>query len=138
MSLKGSPELRARLRSIKLAFKPLGKNWATDTASYARGHVPSKTGRLKRSIRVKNASQRRATVVGHYTASFVDAGAREHDIRAKKSPRLIFRADGRTIFARKVHKPRIGPRRFKRAAAMAALAKNPVAQQVIKQWNDAR
>ena len=88
MSLKGAPELRARLRAIKLAFKPIGKSWATDTAAYAKGHVPRRTGRLQQSIRVRNASQKRATVVGHFSANFVDAGTKAHDETPKKKQTL--------------------------------------------------
>lgn len=145
MSLKGGPELRARLRAIKQSFKPIGKNWATDTAAHARGHVPKKTGRLARSIRVRNASQKRATVVGHFTANFVDAGTKAHDIRPKKARTLAFAGavqgpgspGGRTIFSKRVHHPRTRPQRFKRAAALYGLQKNPMALEVIRQWNEA-
>lgn len=135
--MKGSPELRARLKAIKVAFKPLGKGWAKDTASYARGHVPLRTGRLQRSIRVKNASQRRATVVGHYSANFVDAGAKAHTEVPRKARNLVFTSQGRTIFSKKVHKPRIAARPFKRRAALEGLRKNPMAEAVVRQWNEA-
>ncbi len=149
MSLKGGPELRARLRAIKQSFKPIGKGWATDTAAHARSHVPHRTGRLMRSIRVKNASQRKATVVGHFSANFVDAGTKAHDIRPKKSRTLAFTgtvsgpsigggsSGGRTIFSKRVHHPRTKAQRFKRAAALEGLRKNPMALEVIRQWNEA-
>lgn len=137
MALKGSRELRARLKAAGLMFKPYGKQWADTTAEEARRRVPVDTGRLKKSIRRKNATQRRATVVGAYWANFVDAGSKEHDIKARKAPRLIFQAGGRTIFAKKVHKQRIAARPFKRDAALAALRKHPMSETLIAEWNRA-
>lgn len=137
MSLKGGPELRARLKAIRLTFKGYGRTWADTTAEEARRRVPVATGRLQKSIRRKSATQRRATVVGHYSANFVDAGSKQHDIEARRAPALIFEAGGRTIFARKVHKQRIGPRQFKRAAALAALRRHPMSEELIELWNKA-
>lgn len=138
MSLKGAPELKARLRAIKLAFKPAGKAWGVDTVAEMRRRTPRKTGKTAASYRVRNNTQTKTTVVGSFVANFIDAGTKEHTEVPKRAKALRFTSSGRTIFAKKVHKPRIGARRFKRAAALAALAKNPIAQQVIKQWNEAR
>lgn len=137
MSLRGSKELRARLKAIRLTFKEYGRPWADTTASEARKRVPVATGRLQQSIRRKSVTQRRATVVGHYSANFVDAGSKAHDIVPRRKPLLIFEAGGRTIFARKVHKQRIGPRRFKREAALAALYRHPMSETMIDLWNKA-
>lgn len=137
MSLKGGPELRARLKAIRLTFKEYGRPWADTTAEEARKRVPVATGRLRQSIRRKSVTQRKATVVGHYSANFVDAGSREHDIVPRRKPLLIFEAGGRTIFARKVHKQRIGPRRFKRASAEAALRRHPMSETLTRLWNKA-
>lgn len=137
MSLQGGDALRARLKALRLTFKVYGRTWADATATEARARVPVRTGRLRGSIRRRNATQRRATVVGHYSANFVDAGSKAHDIRAKRSPALIFEAGGRTIFAKKVHKQRIAARRFKRPAADAALRKHPMSETLIDLWNEA-
>lgn len=137
-SLKGGPELRARLKAIRLTFKDYGRKWADSTADEMRTRVPRRTGRLYKSIRRKSATQRKATVVAHYSANFVDAGTKAHDIRARKGGHLIFQVDGgRTIFARKVHKQRIGPRRFKRASALAAMRRHPPSDELVRLWNDA-
>ena len=80
--LKGGPELRRKLKAIQLTFKPVGRKWADATADVARERVPVKTGRLRQSIRRKNATQKRATVSAHYTATFVDGGTKAHDIVA--------------------------------------------------------
>lgn len=137
MSLKGAPELRARLKAMRLTFKVYGKTWADATAAEARSRVPVRTGRLRNSIRRRNATQRRATVVGHYSANFVDAGSKAHDIRPKRRPTLIFEAEGRTIFAKKVHKQRIAARRFKRPSMEAALRKHPMSDTLTDLWNKA-
>lgn len=139
MSLQGGPELKARLRAIRLTFKQYGRVWNEATAQNMRrsGKWNDRTGRLRRSIRRKSATQRRATVVGHYTANFVDAGSKAHDITARRAPRLIFQAGGRTIFARKVHKQRIAARRFKRPAALEALRQHPMRETMIDLWNKA-
>lgn len=137
MSLKGGPELRARLRAIKLTFKPVGKAWADTTASEMRRHIPRRTGFTAGTIRRRNATQRKATVVGSFVTNFIDAGSKAHDIKPKRATRLVFQAEGRTIFAKKVHKQRIAARPFKKAAALEGLRRNPMAAELINQWNRA-
>lgn len=137
MALKGSRELHARLRAIKQTFKPVGKAWATDTVSYARAHVPVKTGQTQRSIRVRNASQKKATVVGRYVVNFIDAGTREHSEQAKTRRVMRYGTGDAVMFRKRVRHPRVAPRRFKRAAAEYGLRKNPMAVELVKQWNQA-
>jgi hypothetical protein len=139
VKLKGSRELKARLRAISQSFKPIGKKWADDTAKLARARVPQRTGRLRQSIRRKNASQKRATVVAHYTAYFVDKGPRPHTIKARRGRKglLIFEGRSDTIFAPKVRHRGYRGRPFRHRAAMEALERNPMAEEVIKAWNAA-
>jgi hypothetical protein len=136
-SLKGTKQLNARLRAIKQTFKPAGREWAEEAANQMRSDVPQKTGRLRRSFRVKSATQKRAQVGGHYTAFFIDKGTKAHAIRAKKAPRLIFQADGRTIFAKKVNHPATRAQPFRGRAAREALRRKPMAASLIKLWNKA-
>jgi hypothetical protein len=138
VSLRGSPQLRARLRAIKLTFKPLGKEWADETAAIMRTEVPSKTGRLRASIRRRNATQRKATVVGHYTAYFIDKGTKRHDETPKKATALRFESGGNTIFSRKVDHPRTAARPFRKRAAQEGLRRHPMAAELIREWNSAR
>ena len=105
-SLKGSPELRRRLKAIKTVFKPAGRDWADFTTAEAKRLVRVDTGKTQRSIRRRNASQKKATVVGNYPVNFIDAGAKAHDIVAKRHTALKFNAGGQTVFRRKVHKQR--------------------------------
>lgn len=138
MSLKGGRELRARLKAIKATFKPLGREWAKDTYKAARPMVPSKTNRLRRSMRVLSATAKRARVGAHYTAYFIDKGPKPHVIAPKRAGgRLVFKSGGRTIFARKVNHRGYRGRPFRRRAALEGLRQNPLADAVIKQWNEA-
>lgn len=142
MSLKGASDLRSRLRNLKLTFKGYGRTWADETGREAKRRVPNRntkwsTGRLHDSIKRRNATQKRATVVAHYTANFVDAGSKAHDVTAKgRSLRGFVGSGGQTIFSKKVHKQRIAPRRFKAASAHAALRKHPIKETMIELWND--
>lgn len=138
MSLKGGPELRARLKAIKQTFKPAGKEWADEVVVLAKGMVPSKTGRLRGSIRRKNATQRKATVAAHYSAFFVDKGTKRHDIHPRRSSSLVFQGrSGNTIFARKVDHPRTSAQPFRDRTAREALRRRPMAAAMIKLWNRA-
>lgn len=136
MPLRGTPELRARMRAIKLAFKPIGRNWAEDTVHLAQARVAVRTGATRRSIRVKNASMKKASVLAIWGARFIEQGTKAHDIKARRKTVMRFEANG-TIFARKVHKPAQGARPFLEPAAEAALRKNPMAAELIKLWNEA-
>lgn len=138
MSLKGSPELKARLRAIGLSFKPIGKSWADETAKLLRQHTPVDTGETRKSIRRRNATQRRATVVGSFKVRFLNSGTRAHTEVPKNKRSLRFEGSGRTIFAKKVHHPRTTGSHYLRRDAMAVLERHPMATELIRQWNEAR
>lgn len=137
MSLQGGPELKARLKAIRLAFKPIGKDWADETAKIARGMVPVRTGRLRQSIKRRNATQKRATVVAHHTAYFVDKGPKPHLIKPRRGSHLIFQAGGRTIFARQVNHRGYRGRPFRARAAQAGLRRTDLDGKLIAEWNRA-
>lgn len=118
-------------------FKPTGRDWADETAKLARGMVPSKTGRLRGSIRRKNASQRKATVVAHFSAYFIDRGTKAHVIRPKRKGSLKFQSGQNTIFSKRVNHPRTSARPFRERAAREGLRRHPLAAQLVKQWNEA-
>lgn len=141
MALRGAPELRRRLRAIRQVFKPVGREWADLTAENARRNIRRvgavDTGRTVASIRRRNASQRKATVVGHYPVNFIDAGVKAHDIVPKRVTAMKFESGGETVFARKVHKRAIPARPFKVKSAQDALAKVDILRDLIKLWNEA-
>lgn len=136
-SVRGSRELRARLRAIQQTFKPAGREWAEEAAEIMSHAVPVRSGRLQRSFRVKNASQRRASVAGHFTAFFIDAGTKAHEIKARKAPRLIFNVGGNTIFAKKVNHPATKAAPFRERSAQEALRRKPLVTKLIELWNRA-
>jgi hypothetical protein len=136
-NIRGKAELNARLRALKLAFKPIGRSWAKETVTLSKPQVPVRTGKTRRSLRVRHANQRRATVYGSFVASILDKGAKPHTINAKPGKHLIFSAGGRTIFARKVHHRGVRGRRYATRAAREALRRTPMAQHLIDQWNQA-
>jgi hypothetical protein len=135
MSLQGGTELKNRLRALKLSFKSYGRKWGTTAADIARPQVPVRTGRLRKSIRLRNATQRRAVVVAHYTAYFVDKGPKRHQITAKGKG-LIFTAGGRTIFTKKVNHPGYRGKPFRASAAHGALRRHPLSEGLIDAWNN--
>lgn len=137
MSLKGSAEFKARLRATKLMFKTAGRDWADATARAARPMIPQRTGETRRSVRRRNATQRKATVVGKYVAYFIDAGPKPHTIAAKRGRMLRFEANGNTVFARRVHHRGYAARPFRARAAREGLRREPLAEHLIDAWNKA-
>ena len=137
MSVKGTPQLRARMRAIKQTFKPVGKAWATDTVHGAQARVAVRTGATRRSIRIKNASMKRASVQAWWGARFIEGGTKAHDEKPRKARVLRFQSGGNTIFARKVHKRATRGSGFRNRAAREALRRNPMAVELIRQWNSA-
>jgi hypothetical protein len=99
--------------------------------------VPVDTGTVRSSIRRRNATLRKATVVGHYAVNFIDAGTKAHDIRAKRVRAMAFNVGGRPVFAKKVHKRAQAARPFKKASAQAGLRKVDIIQDLIALWNRA-
>ena len=134
-NLQGGEQLKARLRAMRLAFKPMGKDWATDTAQQSNRTAPQRTGRLSRSHKVKSVTQRKATVVALFYGVFVNRGTRPHTIKARNAPALIFNVGGRTIFARSVHHRGSRGTRYVDKAAHRALAKHVDKDALIEAWN---
>ena len=137
MSLRGGPEFKARLRAARLMFKTAGRDWADATARAARPMIPTRTGETRRSVRRKNATQRKATVVARYVAYFIDAGPKPHTITAKRGRMLRFEANGNTVFARRVHHRGYRARPFRARAAHEGLRRAPLSKSLIDAWNGA-
>jgi hypothetical protein len=138
MSLQGKREMQRRLKALRLSFKPIGKDWADDFVRLGKPRIPVATGKTRRVMRVRNANQRRATVVGSHVAYFIDKGTVPHTIRAKRTGTLAFKAkQGHTVFARSVHHRGQRARPFRQRTADEALRRNPMAKTVIAQYNKA-
>ena len=134
-SLQGASQLQSRLKAMRLAFKPMGKDWATETATQSNRTAPRRTGKLARSHKVKSATQRRATVVAAFYGRFVNRGTGPHTITARNSPALIFQAGGRTIFARSVKHRGSRGTRYVDKAAQRALRDKVSTDALIEAWN---
>ena len=134
-NLIGAEQLNARLRNMRTAFKPMGKNWATETAQQSERAAPRRTGKMARSFRVKSATLRKATVVAIFYARFVNRDTKPHIIKAKNAPSLIFNVGGRTIFARSVKHRGTRGTRFVDRAASRALHEHVDADALIEAWN---
>jgi hypothetical protein len=126
-SLKGGPELRARIKAISTVFKPYARKWANSAVDIGKPLVPVKTGRLQGSIRVKSVTQYKAVVSGHYTAYFIDAGAK-HPSKSRKGRNTIFHP--KSGF-------RMKPRPFRVRMATEALRRTPMRDEVVNAWNAA-
>lgn len=137
--LRGSKELRRRLKAIKTVFKPAGKDWTEHTVAAAKRRLASSvdTGKTRASVRRRNASQKKASVVGRYPVNFIDAGVKAHDIKPKNAKVLKFDVGGRTIFAKKVHKRAIPARPFKKESGREGLEKVDILSDLIDLWNRA-
>ena len=136
--LKGSRELRRRMKAIKTVFKPVGRSWAEDTKRLATQRVKVTTGKTRSSIRVRNASMKRATVEARHGGRFLEAGTQAHEIRAKRVQAMpIGNAGGQPQFAKKVKHPGMRKQPFMHNSARDALERNPMADELIKLWNQA-
>lgn len=136
MPLKGADGLRRRLKAIKRSVAVENRAWGKNVVAAARPKTPVRSGRTRKSYRIR-ASQKRGLVTASYVAYFIDAGPRQHDITAKKGRLLKFEKEGRTVFARKVHHPGYGARPYRQYSAEEGLRRTPVAQTIVKLWNDA-
>lgn len=138
VALQGAREFRKRLKAIRQVFKPVGKSWAEDTKRLAQSRVKVRTGKTKQSIRVRNASQRKAAVEVRYGGRFLEAGAKPHEMQARKVKAMpIGSRDGMPQFAKRVKHPGSPKQPFLHRSARDALDDNPMAQELIKLWNDA-
>jgi hypothetical protein len=139
VALRGSPELRRRLKAIKTVFKPAGKDWGTATVAAAKRRLATSvdTGKTRASVRIRNASQVKATVVGNYPVNFIDAGTKAHDITPKNVSVLKFDVGGTTVFARKVHKRAQPARPFKKESGQEGLRELDLLGDLIELWNQA-
>ena len=130
--------MQARLKALRLSFKPIGKNWAEDFVRIGKPRIPVKTGKTRRVMRVRNVTQRRATVTGSFVAYFIDKGTVPHTITAKRAGSLAFKGrDGRPVFARSVHHRGQRAKPFRQRTADEALRRNPMAKTVIDAYNKA-
>lgn len=159
MSLQGADALRRRLRALRSApqtsgTSSLARRWQEETVRAAQPMVPiGPTGETRRSIRPGPNRHGNPTVVGKYTVNFIDAGSRAHteprqfsmltptgrvSRRKRGSGKVLkFNEGGQTMFRKKVNKPAIRARPFKKAAARKGLERVNFGAFVVGLWNRA-
>lgn len=135
MALQGSRELRARMKAIRQVFKPIGGEWADDVVAEVRSQLPP--GRVQATVRRKNASTRKATVVGHPAVLWLDRGTKAHDIEPKRAKVVRFSKGGRPIFAKRVRNPGERATHLVTKAAQRALEQRDLLQAIVDLWNRA-
>lgn len=134
--IRGIPELQARLDAVGRSAPDVARLWAESAAQEGRFAAPVQSGRTQRSVKVGDVDERHATVTATGGGKFVETGVRAHTITAHGDA-LRFKTGGRTIFARKVDKPRQPPRAWLQQAGAEALRKTPLIDPVVEAWNRA-
>lgn len=144
-ALKGSPQLKARLKAIATnTFKPAGRDWADEAVRLGKSrvgsyHMPYSKNVLVPSIRRKSATAKRAVVNASFHAYFIDAGTQGAG-RQSRARRAAAQRQ-RTVFSRKARKPHKGggyrARPFRDWMAAEALRRKPMSEALIKAWNEA-
>lgn len=150
ISLKGGPELMARLESLDGAFVPIGKRWQREAIEVGRPRIPQRTGDTRRSLRAgavgektinnrSGSARLQARVLGSHIAYFIDSGVRPHAItpRAGGSGTLAWKGSEGTIFAKSAKHPGYRKRPFRARMAREGLRRTPMAQELIDKWNEA-
>ena len=137
ISLRGGPELRARLEALTHSFIPIGRRWQREAIEAGRPKVPQRTGDTRRSLRPGRVDDDEARVVGSHVAYFIDSGVKPHSIEPKRARTLAWQGSEGTIFARKVNHRGYRKRPFRARMAREGIRRTPMAQELIDQWNEA-
>jgi hypothetical protein len=160
-SVKGGPELRARLQSLGSSQMRLDitRTWQGNASINIKTRAPHRTGKGMASIRPGFLSDMKAFVLGAFWLIFIDRGTKAHDIKVQSlsgsgrqwgtsaqpegpergygGPKaLAFKMGGQTVFAKKVHKRRQGRRPFITEGAQKALSGLP--DVIVTTWNRKR
>lgn len=150
-SVKGMPQLRARIEGLKRSTDAVPRQWALKTTQLAKQyHRPNKkTGITSASIAPRSVTRTGAEVKAGGAAIFLEMGTRPHVIRPKKGKFLRFAAKGsgvrlsgaprtgsKVVFAREVNHPGTKAYPFMRPAARDALGEIG-AKVMVDAWNDA-
>lgn len=149
-TIKGMPQLRARISGLSKARKTMARTWALQTTKLAKQNFRphKKTGTTSRTIAPRNVSEHGAEVSAGAAAVFIEGGTRAHDIRPKRARALRFatgsgvRLSGRprkgagVVFAKRVHHPGTKADPFLEPAAKEALGDVGV-KVLVDGWNRA-
>lgn len=156
-TLTGAKALQSRFKALATIPAATGsssfaRHWQEGTVRAAKPMIPRRTGATRESIRPGATRRGNATVVGKYTVNFIDAGSKAHveprqagltktgriSKRKRGSGKVLkFEMGGQTFFRRKVNKPRIAARPFKKEAGRKGLRAADWSEFVIGIWNRA-
>lgn len=150
VTVKGVPQLRARIEGLKHGRKDLTRQWALRTTLLAKQkHRPNKkTGVTSASIAPRAVTTTGAEVKAGGAAVYLERGTRPHVIRPRNAKALAFaprgtgrlsgrpRTGGPVIFAKRVNHPGSRAYPFLGPAAREALGALG-AKVLIDAWNDA-
>ena len=103
----------------------------------ARPMVAVRTGKTRASIRRRNASTRKATVVAMFTAIFIDQGTKPHTIVPKRARALYFTDGGQPRFVPRASHRGQRAKPFREEAMRRSIRNKPMADRLIREWNSA-
>lgn len=152
-TLHGKEGLARRLAAIATVGDAIPRRWQEATVRAARQMVPvGPTGETRRSLRPGRATGKNVTVVGKYTVNFIDAGSKAHveprqrgltktgrvSRRKLGSGKVLkFEVGGLPVFRKKVNKPAIAARPFKKESGRRGLEAIHMDEITIGLWNKA-
>jgi len=115
MRIEGMDKLLKTLNSLNKLHTVISRRLAETISSNAERLAPTKTGRLKRSIRIVEGAGSYMVLMGGREApyaKFIEYGARPHIIRARRAMALRFEVDGDVVYAKYVRHPGIRAQRI--------------------------
>jgi hypothetical protein len=156
-TLIGGAELHKRLKALAAVPAATGssgfsRRWQDATVRAAKPMIPHRTGETRASIRPGSTRKGNVTVVGKYTVNFIDAGSKAHveprqagltktgrvSRRKRGSGKVLkFEVGGQAVFRKKVNKPRIAARPFKKEAGRKGLQAANWSEFIYGIWNRA-
>jgi len=108
MKVEGMDKLLKALNSLSKLHTVISRRLAETIRSNAERLAPTRTGRLKRSIRIVEGAGSYMVLMGGREApyaKFIEYGSRPHTITARKAMALRFEAHGDVIYAKYVRHP---------------------------------
>ena len=123
MMTRGTRRILEALEKIREGFAEIPRELARLILQRAIETVPKRTGRLRRSIRMRRIRRGYEVSMGGGEApyaGFLEYGTRGHVIRARRARALRFEIRGEVVYAKYVHHPGLKPRRIMAEAVREA------------------
>ena len=108
MKIEGADKFLKTLNSLNKLHVTISRELAEAIKSNAERLAPTRTGKLRRSIRIVEGAGCYMVLMGGREAPyapFIEYGTRPHIIRARKAMALRFEVHGETVYARYVKHP---------------------------------